>query len=51
MPLVGFEPTILAFKWAKTFHALDGAAKYDYCFEMPNGTHLVGGPHKRKRSL
>jgi hypothetical protein len=23
MPQVRFEPTILVFKWAKTFHALD----------------------------
>jgi hypothetical protein len=26
MPLAGFEPTIPAFKGAKTFHALDPAA-------------------------
>jgi hypothetical protein len=26
MPQVGFEPTIPAFKWAKTVHALDHAA-------------------------
>jgi hypothetical protein len=26
MPRVGFEPTIAAFKRAKTVHALDGAA-------------------------
>lgn len=23
---MGFEPTILVFEWAKTVHALDGAA-------------------------
>jgi hypothetical protein len=34
MPRVGFEPTIPAFEWTKTFHALDravtviGAIKY-----------------------
>jgi hypothetical protein len=26
MPWVGFEPTIPAFKWAKTFHASDRTA-------------------------
>jgi hypothetical protein len=26
MPRVGFEPTIPVFEWAKTVHALDGAA-------------------------
>jgi hypothetical protein len=26
MPLVGFEPTIPIFEWAKGVHALDGAA-------------------------
>jgi hypothetical protein len=26
MPRVGFEPTISAFEWAKTFHALDRVA-------------------------
>jgi hypothetical protein len=25
MPLVGFEPTIVVFEWAKTFHVLDHA--------------------------
>jgi hypothetical protein len=26
MPILGFEPTTLVFKWAKTVHALDHAA-------------------------
>jgi hypothetical protein len=26
MPWVGFEPTILVFDWAKTFHDVDRAA-------------------------
>jgi hypothetical protein len=49
MPRVGFEPTIPAFEWAKTVHALDDAATViDYDFINTNYLQSTSVDYDRK---